>query len=335
MECNLQVDNIRETRQVGKFRMRFRKTITLYRVEFLPSATGGIHMVEKSLFVTFLVAASTLGLLVTEIASADPPQRAVRHPDAAPAETKESPSALPPGMWTLVFQDEFNGSKQDLDKTWNLRNKAADPPNLCSFSRENVDVNDGILRLQARKEKRGERDWTTAAMFTNRKFRYGYFECRYRYARATGTNNSFWMVPMNDSGWTTPTEPTKVKLRRDKEYHDISVRFEIDINEGHYPNELNTNIHNWSGKHQQHSQSMKVDGVNLAEQMHVFGLQWSEKELVWYFDGKEIRREKNVICYYEVPVWFSLTVLRWAGRVTDAIDGTSMDIDYVRVYQQQ
>lgn len=23
-------------------------------------------------------------------------------------------------------------------------------------------------------------------------------------------------------------------------------RFEIDINEGHYPNEVNTNIHNWT-----------------------------------------------------------------------------------------
>ncbi|WP_394344437.1 family 16 glycosylhydrolase [Flavicella sediminum] len=31
---------------------------------------------------------------------------------------------------------------------------------------------------------------------------------------------------------------------------------------------------------------------NFAEEYHTYGMDWNEKELIFYFDGKEIRREK-------------------------------------------
>lgn len=52
---------------------------------------------------------------------------------------------------------------------------------------------DGICKLHYRKEKRGGQDWTAASMWTQEQFHYGYFECRYRYGAASGTNNSFWI----------------------------------------------------------------------------------------------------------------------------------------------
>jgi len=152
-------------------------------------------------------------------------------------------------------------------------------------------------------------------MWTKRKFKYGYLECRYRYAKATGTNNSFWMM----SSGMPKDAPGKV---------------EIDINEGHYPDEINMNIHNWSGKRWARSKHLKVAGSDLAEEFHVYGLEWNQEELIWYFDGREIRREPNTICHGEAPVLLSLAIIKWAGAVTDAIHGTSMDVDYVRVYQK-
>ena len=68
--------------------------------------------------------------------------------------------------------------------------------------------------------------WTSGNIWTKKKFKYGYFECRYKYAAASATNNSFWLM-------TQGVDPK------------VGKRFEIDINEGHFPNEVNTNIHNW------------------------------------------------------------------------------------------
>lgn len=233
-------------------------------------------------------------------------------------------SVVPPGKWELMFEDGFDGSNKDLDKSWDFQNGPGGNI-LCSRWRENAEVADGILRLRAKKEKRGGQDWTAASMWTKRKFKYGYFECRYKYAGATGTNNSFWLMTR---------DRVEAKVRDDRSPPGVEGQFEIDINEGHYPNLINTNIHNWSGKHWAKSARKKVDGVDLASEFHVYGLEWSKDELVWYFDGKEIRREKNTICHKETPVWLSLAIIKWAGPVTDGIDGTSMDVDYVRVYRK-
>lgn len=85
-------------------------------------------------------------------------------------------------------------------------------------------------------------------------------------------------------------------------------------------------------------QELAMEGLvtapsDLAKDFHVYGLEWNQRQLTWYFDGKVIRQRKNDICHSEVAVIFSTAVLKWAGEITDALDGASMDIDYVSVYQ--
>jgi beta-glucanase (GH16 family) len=387
-----------------------------------------------------------------------------------------------PGAWNLTWSEEFDGPDAKLDERWVSQNGPSGHI-LCSRWRENAVVSNGMLRLINRKEKRGGQNWTSGSITTKDEFQYGYFECRYRYAAAQGTNNSFWLM--------TRREPAPEKGKA----------FEIDINEGHYPNEINTNIHNWtdvkvvngkrthpsssrsfpqglkpdnviqleipvttrrirfSSKHPQHfhvgefriynpnpqgypnpfsksadrdkpglvnfardkrtritasgfyqdggpatlkrlvdgkpettwisqkegpkwiefefpfertigcvqfvngwksghkwngliddwkvewhngskwvemsSFDLKNQDINLARDFHTYGLEWTEKELVFYFDGRELRREKNTFCFSPSPVWLSLAIIPWAGKVTDAIDGTFMEVDYVRIYQRR
>ncbi len=221
---------------------------------------------------------------------------------------------LPDETWTLVFEETFDGTNEAVDETWDFQNGPSGHI-LCSRWRENADVADGLLTLKARKETRGGQAWTAASMWTRQTFKYGYFECRYRYAAATGTNNSFWI------------------MTRDLP-EDADGQFEIDINEGHYPNEINTNIHQWSGEHRTDHQQIAVEGADLAAAFHTYGLVWTDTTLTWTFDGDVIRRTPNTICHRPAPVWLSLAVIEWAGPVTDAIDGTSMDVDYVRVYRE-
>ncbi|WP_052343091.1 family 16 glycosylhydrolase [Saccharicrinis fermentans] len=382
--------------------------------------------------------------------------------------------------WFLSWSDDFNEEDPQLDNKWESQNGPSGHI-LCSRWRENAVVKNGVLELQARKEKRGGQEWTAGNIWTKKRFKYGYFECRYKYAAAEATNNSFWLM-------TKGNEPTEGK------------RFEIDINEGHYPNEVNTNIHQWSditidkqgkkthysyhkgfpfgakpgysiqleipisvkkvrltsrnharfnigefrvygvndGKYpdvmsptahkdiaglknlasaenvkitssgsykNNQSENKLTDGnpksawstqemgekwvqfewdeditigciqflngwqdkhnnwhglmsnyqlqyfkngkwiditeldvtqsYNFAEEFHTYGLLWNEKEIIFYFDGKEIRREVNSFCYSETPIWLSLAIIPWSGPVTDAIDGTSMKVDYVKYYQQK
>lgn len=228
--------------------------------------------------------------------------------------------------WRLIWADEFNYSnREELLLEWEAQN-APTTHTLCSRWEENIEVTDeGTVKLINRKENRGGQEWTSGSMWTRRNFKYGYFECRYKYAGGTGTNNSFWlMTRVEDSN------PTHGK------------RFEIDINEGHYPCKVNTNIHNWSDdytdsegnvQHPKNPQSFDYPSIDFSREYHVFGLEWTEKELIFYLDRKEIRRVKNDFCLSPAPVMLSLAIITWAGEITDQIDRTFMEIDYVRVYK--
>ncbi len=392
----------------------------------------------------------------------------------------DAPKPTLPGgndKWRLVWNDEFDYPDVLLDNGWYSQNG----PNthiLCSRWRENAVVSNGTLKLQNRKETRGGQNWTSGSIWTKQQFKYGYYECRYKYAAATGTNNSFWLM--------SQTAPT------------VGKKFEIDINEGHYPSEMNTNIHNWTDittnpttGAQSHPSSSKsfvfsqnpdvtiqleipittrkvrltsnyashfhiqefrvynvnsagypsamsstadsdktglvnfardaqtkitssgfygagwelpkvadgslsthwvsqtagnkwlefefaadktvgciqfvsgwlsgstymsvlddykvqyfngtewIDmqsvvstgaGVDFGRDYHYFGLEWSADSLKFYCDGKKMRSVKNDFCYSAAPIYLSEAIISWAGAVTDAIDGTQMEVDYVRVY---
>lgn len=131
-------------------------------------------------------------------------------------------------QWHLEWSDEFNYSNKQLDQNWISQNGPTENEwVLSSRWRDNAVVKDGALHLMSKKENRGGQEWTTGNVWSKRAFHYGYFEARYKYAGAYGTNNSFWFWPKQGV-----SEGEKA--------------CEIDINEGHYPNIMNTNVHNWT-----------------------------------------------------------------------------------------
>ena len=75
------------------------------------------------------------------------------------------------------------------------------------------------------------------------------------------------------------------------------------------------------------------NGLNLGKEYHTYALEWSKDSLIYSFDGKVMRRAKNEFCHSPAPVYLSEAIISWAGAVSDAIDGTSMDVDWVKVYQ--
>ena len=62
--------------------------------------------------------------------------------------------------WQLSWNDEFNYPDSELENNWISDNQSYEGFVLCSRWRENAEVHDGILELKARKEKRGDNNWT-------------------------------------------------------------------------------------------------------------------------------------------------------------------------------
>lgn len=48
----------------------------------------------------------------------------------------------------------------------------------------------------------------------------------------------------------------------------------------------------------------------------------------------KVRAELNLFCHEPAILSLSTAVLNWAGHISDSIDGTKMEIDYVRVYSR-
>jgi beta-glucanase (GH16 family) len=223
----------------------------------------------------------------------------------------------PTGNWKLAFAEECSGSTVDSTK-WIV--ESTDPANATHGSQgllstrlaENIVLRDGICHLTTKSEERSKGfPWTTASMWT-RSFtqQYGYFEARIRYGGASGLNNAFWL----DAASPKP------------------VHFEIDVNEGHYPSQVNMTVHNWSNGHTQRG-SRFIAQDDLSHGFHVYGLLWTPQRLTWFMDGIPTHSEPSPEVRGEMKLLLSTAVLPWAGEIGDRLNGTSMDVDWVRAYQ--
>lgn len=219
--------------------------------------------------------------------------------------------------WKLVYSDEFC-RKSSIDKSWVAEDNKVYSHILCSRWRENVEVKRGKLFIINKKENKQGKDWTSGSISTKQTFQYGYYECRMKISAASGTNNSFWLYQWN----ATEKLPS----------------FEIDIVESHYPNEISSNVHNKGVLGVKKTQTVSNDFYseeNLSEDYHIYGLWWTRNELSFYFDGQKIWSTPNNSCFQDAHLVVGAAIVSWAGEVTNQINGTSMIVDYVRVWYER
>ncbi len=221
--------------------------------------------------------------------------------------------------WVMTFNDEFFGDSLNYD-VWKSDNYPYGNSISSTRGPDNVEVKDGNLYMLTKKEQKADKEWTTAHIWVQPEvFRqaYGYFESRYKICAAYGINNAFWLM----------TSPAMVA--------DSTQNFEIDINEGHYPNEVCPTYHYYNtGEHKSYSLPYRAT-YDLSEDYHTYGLEWNPDELIYYFDNKEIARYKNENAHIPLFVYLSSAILSWAGSVAgEEADGSAQIVDYVRVWQR-
>lgn len=233
--------------------------------------------------------------------------------------------------WTLVFHDEFARKKN----VWTYDNG---PMWLGGYRvPENAVVATGTLRIMTKlgtrtptpeKEVNGvtisSSRWESANMTTKEDFTYGLFEARLKFNKAESIDNAFWLM-------MSPLGP------------------EIDVVEGFYWKDaqdvITSTLHVRNPKSNDHvmpaiGKKIPVD-VDLSAAYHTYSVEWNEKEIIWYFDGKETFRvtDPKVLAYYKnqpLRMRLSTAVSNFFSKngVPTSANGESMVVDYVRVFKE-
>lgn len=242
------------------------------------------------------------------------------------------------GQWTPVFSDEFNGKALDRNKWttcfwWDdhgCTNLAGQE--MSWYLPENVEVDRGFLHLIARqKTVRGYKDmlfpYTSGMVTTGRDFadrakpsrfdiNYGYIEIRAKLPTGRGLWPAIWLLPSTQ-------EPLP----------------EIDIMEmlGHAPSVLQMHLHYRDGDGKQLAPGYAANTSDLSTFWHVYGLKWTESELVWYLDGAEMWRRDDFASIPHKPMYLLINLAvggKWPGKPSrETKFPAEMLVDYVRVWK--
>jgi acyl-CoA thioesterase-1 len=227
---------------------------------------------------------------------------------------------LPPERaagYTLAWSDEFDGTT--LNKAeWNIRTgvrfASANMPG-------NVSVSDGLLRLAVRKEKAAREEYTSGGVISKKEFKYGYYESRYRVPRGAGWHTSFWMMK-NTPGSTGNRQEIDVCEQDSKELTSYGM-----------------NLHTHAPTHVGQA-GRRVKTPNLADVFHVWGCEFSPREIRNYFDGKLVGVTHVTHFQHDVmSIWLTTvgwSKLPWAPqlKIDDAALPAFADFDYVRFYEK-
>jgi beta-glucanase (GH16 family) len=235
--------------------------------------------------------------------------------------------------YSLVFEDEFNGTELNTD-VWEYRGSG---PRRGGFNGESqVKVENGNMILSGEYLTDGEygEGWYTGMVKLRERYCKGYFEIRCIVNNDSGFWSAFWIQA--DSPYTASVSKGGVGGA------------EIDIFESmSYDNAVGKNsvcqtIH-CAGVDgvQEGFQSERLGyfyGSNIYEEYNTYGLEWTEDEYIFYINGVETRRSsfgngvsqvpEDVIVSLEIPEGDKLSGIDKETYQTDFI------VDYVRIYQK-
>ena len=238
--------------------------------------------------------------------------------------------------WKMVWNDEFNYKGLPDPKKWNYDTGGSGWGNheleyYTANRKQNARVEKGVLIIEARKEKWKGMNYTSARLVTKEKgdWQYGKIEVRAKLPQGIGTWPAIWML-----GSTTPLH-----------WPDDG---ELDIMEhvGYHPGFIHASVHCKKYYHSIGTQKTDTTYIqDCAEKFHVYALEWNADSVKVSVDRNIYFRFANEHAGYEgwpfdnkMHLLLNIAVGGdWGGQkgIDEKIWPQKMEIDYVRVYQQQ
>jgi beta-glucanase (GH16 family) len=230
---------------------------------------------------------------------------------------QNTPPRLP--GWTLVFDDEFNGTSLDTQK-WNIEDSSTSGYQNCCldygvqrFTPQALSFFHGTLRITTQAQAMDGYLYTSGAITTENKFsfKYGRVDIRAKLPKTQGFWPALWMLPNHSKG---------------------IAPFEIDMMEllGKAPTIVHMTNH-WGSR----EDAQIFTGPDFSQNYHVFSVVWTSTSIRWYIDGVQRFESKKGISNHNMYLIINSTLGGdWTGNPDKStVLPQHMDIDYVRIYQ--
>lgn len=186
-----------------------------------------------------------------------------------------------PKKYKLNWHDEFDGNSLNMNY-WSYQEGDGSQYGIPGwgnseqqyYSQDNVSVNNGALKITARRENKGGKAYTSARIRTANKvaFTYGRIEAKIKLPPYQGLWPAFWMLPDTTTYGNWPNSG------------------EIDIMEakGRLPKETSAAIH-FADNNNQHKYNTGTCDLNqtLSSNMkdwHTYAVEWKSDSLFFYVD---------------------------------------------------
>jgi beta-glucanase (GH16 family) len=245
-----------------------------------------------------------------------------------------------PSFRNLVWSDEFENKGIPDATKWNY-DLGDGCPDVCGWGNneleyytndpKNVRVEDGKLIIEAHREVKGGKAYTSARIVSKKKgdWLYGRMEIMAKLPRGKGTWPAIWM------------------LSTDWKYGGWPASGEIDIMEhvGFDPHVVHGTIHTEMYNHSKGTQKEgKIVVPDAQEKFHLYAIEWSADKIDFYVDDKKyhtVTKDPNEDYKgwpFDQPFHLIMNLAvggNWGGLhgVDESIWPQRMEIDYVRVYQ--
>jgi len=237
-------------------------------------------------------------------------------------------------MNNLVFQDEFNENGAPNSSYWsyNIGTGSGGWGNnelqYYTDRPQNVVVENGMLKITARRELYMGSNYTSARILTKGKVeqKYGRIEARIKLPLGQGLWPAFWMLgaDIDEVGWPSCGE--------------------IDIMEylGNNPITAFGTVHGpgYSGG-ESISKNLTLTNSRFDTEFHIFGIEWGENYINFYIDDKLYNQitpeDVSGEWVFNKPFYIILNVavggnLPGSPNTQTAFPQT-MFVDYIRIYQ--
>lgn len=237
--------------------------------------------------------------------------------------TMQDPKDIPVTGYSLVWQDEFNGISTSATK-WNYRGLGKRDEAFISQDAVHL-TGDGFLEMQVFQRN----DSIFCAMIATenlQEFKYGYFECRAKFATTLGTVSAFWLQSKNIG-----------RPGRNPEENGA----EIDIFE-FFPHQSRDHVYHTLHYGGYEPTTHKVVGPvagkldNIKDGFHTVGLEWTSEGYTTFVDGKKTSRLTTQVSKVPQFIVLSIGVNRNSAGPLDinALPDRFL-VDYVRVYKKK
>ncbi len=250
------------------------------------------------------------------------------------------------GGYTLVWSDEFSGTGPISSDLWFHQTQL--PAGGSWFNNEqqhytnrieNSSVANGFLKIVAKKESFTNqgftKQYTSARLNSKFAFTYGRVDARAKLPTGAGTWPAIWMLGKNinePGGFFSSQFGTT----------NWPATGEIDIMEhwGNNPNVIHGSIHTTSSS----GSTINTKTINVSQvstTFHIYSIIWDEEKIQFLVDDVPFYTYnptiKNASTWpFDKPQYLLLNIAMGGvgGAIDPAFTQSSMEIDYVRVYQK-